>query len=558
MADTTNTDTTAASGAASLPAALRVACVSYLAAYAQMEAAMADGCNVHGALAGFVGAEENLRAALAAPAAQEAEPAVPAYPHEEMDALALARYKVVPSRESMFHRHAVAVGDSNRHIYVGREMECQNMARKFAGAFLDGAFAFHELTRSTPRPRAAAQEAEPVGYWVSFPDEPELELGHWFSEEPCGEGYLSLPLYAHPPRPQADAGVPPAVPEGWRLMPAKATQEILDAIRRVVDLETSDPEDHRYDDGTSTAGALYEALLAAAPQAPDRTMHITELHGTYGWDGKVRGAWSRSYDAPMPAPDAPDAPRLIGVDMAARPDATAYWTAEPAPFQQRVQPWLMECFGPTIAGDREERNHRFLEEALELVQSCDCSASEAHQLVDYVFGRPVGEPAQEVGGVMVTLAALCLANGLDMHAAGETELARIWTKVEAIRAKQAAKPKHSPLPEHTPTRATDSPQGAPIVWPKARDVGRIGDMSPSDSIRVGLDGDNDVYVSVCGGSGVGSVEFCTPGPGGGKSRRTRVALLALMVAMEADNADDRGRDWWARRMGDARQEGGAA
>ena len=115
-------------------------------------------------------------------------------------------------------------------------------------------------------------------------------------------------------------------------------------------------------------------------------------------------------------------------------------------FQTRVQPWLLACFGAEIAADRSERNHRFLEESLELVQSCGCTASEAHQLVDYVFGRPVGEPAQEAGGVMVTLAALCLASSLDMHEAGETELARIWTKVEAIRAKQAAKPKHSPLP----------------------------------------------------------------------------------------------------------------
>lgn len=129
-----------------------------------------------------------------------------------------------------------------------------------------------------------------------------------------------------------------------------------------------------------------------------------------------------------------------------QPAADAVGTGEA--FQQRVQPWLMTCFGEMIAGDREERNHRFLEEALELVQSCGCTASEAHQLVDYVYGRPVGEPAQEVGGVMVTLAALCLANGLDMHSDGETELARIWTKVEAIRAKQAAKPKHSPLPAH--------------------------------------------------------------------------------------------------------------
>jgi hypothetical protein len=120
------------------------------------------------------------------------------------------------------------------------------------------------------------------------------------------------------------------------------------------------------------------------------------------------------------------------------------------PFQHRVQPWLLQCFGAEIAADTVERNHRFLEEALELVQSTGCTQSEAHQLVDYVFGRPVGEPAQEVGGVMVTLAALCLANGLDMHNAGEIELARIWTKVEAIRAKQAAKPKHLPLPQAAP------------------------------------------------------------------------------------------------------------
>jgi hypothetical protein len=47
---------------------------------------------------------------------------------------------------------------------------------------------------------------------------------------------------------------------------------------------------------------------------------------------------------------------------------------------------------------------------------------------------------------MVTLAAYCNAFGLDMYEAGETELSRIWTKVEAIRAKQAAKPTGSALP----------------------------------------------------------------------------------------------------------------
>lgn len=115
-------------------------------------------------------------------------------------------------------------------------------------------------------------------------------------------------------------------------------------------------------------------------------------------------------------------------------------------FQKRVQPWLLACFGDEIAGDKIEHNRRFIEEALELVQSCGCTADEAHQLVDYVYGRASGEQFQEAGCVMVTLAALCLANDLDMHEAAENELARIWMKVETIRAKQAAKPKHSPLP----------------------------------------------------------------------------------------------------------------
>ncbi len=115
--------------------------------------------------------------------------------------------------------------------------------------------------------------------------------------------------------------------------------------------------------------------------------------------------------------------------------------------QARVEPWLQACFGPLIAGDTEERNHRFLEEALELVQACGCTQSAAHELVDYVFLRPVGEKRQEVGGAMLTLAALCLAQGLDMQACGDEELARVWTKIDQIRAKQAAKPKYSPLPQ---------------------------------------------------------------------------------------------------------------
>lgn len=137
--------------------------------------------------------------------------------------------------------------------------------------------------------------------------------------------------------------------------------------------------------------------------------------------------------------------------------------ADPAsPFQGRVKPWMLVCFGAEIAADTLERNDRFIEEALELVQSLGYSADRAHALVDYVFGRPVGEPRQEVGGVMVTLAALCLAAGLDMHEAGEAELARITRPeiIEKIRAKQAAKPTGSALPIAPSPGEGD----APVAW----------------------------------------------------------------------------------------------
>lgn len=119
---------------------------------------------------------------------------------------------------------------------------------------------------------------------------------------------------------------------------------------------------------------------------------------------------------------------------------------EPPTFQRRVVAWLHDCFSMEICRDKQERNHRFLEESLELVQSLGCNRHAAHQLVDYVFDRKAGDPDQELGGVQVTLAALCWPNNLDMENAAERELARCWKNIEKIRAKQAAKPKHSPLP----------------------------------------------------------------------------------------------------------------
>jgi hypothetical protein len=118
-------------------------------------------------------------------------------------------------------------------------------------------------------------------------------------------------------------------------------------------------------------------------------------------------------------------------------------------FQKKLKEWTILCFGEQIANDKLERNHRFLEESLELVQSLGLTKEEANKLVDYVYNRPIGEPEQEIGGVYVTLNALCNANEFDLHICAETEINRIHQPeiLEKIRIKQKTKPKNSPLPE---------------------------------------------------------------------------------------------------------------
>lgn len=117
-----------------------------------------------------------------------------------------------------------------------------------------------------------------------------------------------------------------------------------------------------------------------------------------------------------------------------------------ATFQERVAEWSLHCFGSVIPRDRLERGDRMLEEIFELLQSGEYPVERVAMLRDYVWSRPVGEPAQEMGGAYVTLALYAWAHGLDMRVAAETELARIWLKAEAIREKQKTKPKGSPLP----------------------------------------------------------------------------------------------------------------
>ncbi len=93
--------------------------------------------------------------------------------------------------------------------------------------------------------------------------------------------------------------------------------------------------------------------------------------------------------------------------------------------QSRVSTWVRKVFSEKEATDAPERALRMAEEALELAQACGVNTATLHRLVDYVMSRPVGKPAQEIAGTMVTVYALAGALGVDADSEFETELERI-------------------------------------------------------------------------------------------------------------------------------------
>lgn len=109
----------------------------------------------------------------------------------------------------------------------------------------------------------------------------------------------------------------------------------------------------------------------------------------------------------------------------------------------------------------QERAMRFLEEAIELAQAAGISYSDARRLVHYVFGRPKGEPGQELGGVGVTL--LALAYSLD-HEADECEVAEL-RRVQALPA-DYFRDRHARKVEQGIAQAAVSPGAEPTEFQK--------------------------------------------------------------------------------------------
>lgn len=110
--------------------------------------------------------------------------------------------------------------------------------------------------------------------------------------------------------------------------------------------------------------------------------------------------------------------------------------------QRNVVKWLETAF-PGSSGnmDRRTRALRLLEEAVELAQAVGITRENAFRQVEHTFSRPVGEPHQELGGVLFTALAVAASLGLDAHQVVTNESERAWDRIPEIREKNRSKVK---------------------------------------------------------------------------------------------------------------------
>lgn len=90
---------------------------------------------------------------------------------------------------------------------------------------------------------------------------------------------------------------------------------------------------------------------------------------------------------------------------------------------QRTLAWLRKVFfGNNL--DLEERVLRFSEEVIELGQAEGITREQHHALVDQVHDKPIGDPEQEVGGVLVTFGSYAAVKGINPSLLYEREFTR--------------------------------------------------------------------------------------------------------------------------------------
>ena len=100
-------------------------------------------------------------------------------------------------------------------------------------------------------------------------------------------------------------------------------------------------------------------------------------------------------------------------------------TDERAERQTLVHEWGARAFGRDHMNDPVVRAVRFLEEACELSQAAGLPEGHALRVLAHVYARPAGDRGQEIGGVGVTLLALCTALGYNADLCERDEIARV-------------------------------------------------------------------------------------------------------------------------------------
>lgn len=71
----------------------------------------------------------------------------------------------------------------------------------------------------------------------------------------------------------------------------------------------------------------------------------------------------------------------------------------------RTARWVVRTFGLPNLTDRRERARRIVEEAIEVAQSEGIDEARVRRLVERVYSRPVGMIGDEIGGLLLTIAA---------------------------------------------------------------------------------------------------------------------------------------------------------
>jgi NTP pyrophosphatase (non-canonical NTP hydrolase) len=90
--------------------------------------------------------------------------------------------------------------------------------------------------------------------------------------------------------------------------------------------------------------------------------------------------------------------------------------------------WATRCFGNNHFVNRPLLALRLAEEVVELAQAFLIPKEKMIELVEIVYGRPPGDPRQELGDVALSVSVLAASYGKDIESFLEDELRRVLCK----------------------------------------------------------------------------------------------------------------------------------